>query len=448
MKQIRRATPLIDSIKSQTLSWLLTGTVFALFFSAMVAWVNLRTSAEYSAEVEAQSMARSFRSEILGGDIKNSENQMRQALRMNPQESIKVLDANLNDIFSESARKVEWPQELRTENLIWKGPFDFIAAVPIYFDQEQSSLFGYIAIKRHPQLNWSLLITIFGSLMAGQFLFAWIYRVSLMRVGSSLSRQLGSITGDGAVGDDELSDDHIVEFHDVRRAFRKAAEEINALSANGNRALNLRRVAHDIRSPLTAFSLVIKSLGEIPEPTRDLLEMAYRRMEVITTDILAERNHETIAVGSLRENFEDLLTEKCTEHAARDVSWSFKFEAEDALTLNVSISTLMATISNLLNNAAEASPRGGMIRLEVRSNPSHLVIAISDEGPGIPLSQQPLILAGGLTSKQNGNGIGLSTAKRFAEAHSGHLTMSNRELGFEVELTLALAKEGSANVTA
>jgi signal transduction histidine kinase len=400
----------------------------------------LRTSAEGSALLEANAMARSFRSDILSGQIKGSELQMRRALNLKAGESIKVLDEKFSEIFAESEKPL-WPKQLTDGHVQWTGLFRLATAVPVYFDQEGSALFGYVALNRNPAFNWSLLLTIFGSLMFCQFAFAWLYRHSMVRVGSSLTRDLESLAVDLGRFDsiaENASAEQISELNEVKLAFHRASKEIAALNASRSSGKNLRRVAHDIRSPLTAFSLGIKSLGDIPKPTRELLEMAYRRMEVIASDILSEKNHSTIEVSGLRKHFEELLTEKSAEHAAREVSWAFKFECEPGAAINVSLSTLMSTVSNLMNNAAEASPRAGMIRLEVRSNKTYFSVAVIDEGPGIPLSQQPFILAGGVTSKEKGNGIGLSSAKRFAEAHSGNLILTNRDFGFEVELTLAL----------
>jgi signal transduction histidine kinase len=430
---------LTDSLKARTAGWLITGTLFSLLFSAVVAWVNLRTSAEHNVQLEVHAMASSFRGEILSGQLKSAESKMRRALALKGKETIKILNPEMEDAYYNVGANNSWPDRLKSGQALWSGMFDIKAAAPLYFDQDRRSLFGYVALNRMPELNWNLVLSIFGSLMFGQLIFALFYRASVVRVGTHLSRQLETLSENLEKFEFiDIQEEKIAEIDKIRAAFRRATSEIDSLNASGK---GLRQVAHDIRSPLTALSLGLQSLKEIPTPTRELLETAYRRMDLITSDLLtASKETRSTRVKDLRAHFESLLNEKCAEHVERSLSWGFKFECDETALTTLPLAPLTRTISNLLNNAAEASSSGQLVRLEVSADAVFLKIAVIDEGPGIPHEAREGILAGGISTKPNGHGLGLSSANKFARMHGGRLLFRSLEKGFQVEVQVALSK--------
>lgn len=85
---------------------------------------------------------------------------------------------------------------------------------------------------------------------------------------------------------------------------------------------------------------------------------------------------------------------------------------------------LVQTLSNLINNAADASPDG--IEVEGRNDGKFLVIDIRDDGPGI--SEEVAAQAGRqpVTTKHSGHGVGLLLANATIERLGGRVSVSNR----------------------
>lgn len=78
-------------------------------------------------------------------------------------------------------------------------------------------------------------------------------------------------------------------------------------------------------------------------------------------------------------------------------------------------------VLNLLDNAADAAPPGGSVRVRTRSSDGAPVLIVEDDGPGIPLEIQPRMFDPFFTTKQEGTGLGLSIVQRIVEAHNASL---------------------------
>jgi signal transduction histidine kinase len=100
-------------------------------------------------------------------------------------------------------------------------------------------------------------------------------------------------------------------------------------------------------------------------------------------------------------------------------------------------------ISNLISNAHKYSPKGGLIRIEIRREQEDQVIRVVDEGPGINEDELEAVFSpyyrGKLadTSPVQGSGLGLSIARYLTELHEGTLSVaSGVEKGSIFELKL------------
>jgi two-component system sensor histidine kinase KdpD len=109
-------------------------------------------------------------------------------------------------------------------------------------------------------------------------------------------------------------------------------------------------------------------------------------------------------------------------------------------------------VVNLLENAAKFSPDGGTIGLAAERRGDEIRIAVSDRGPGVPPGEEerifdPFYRPGGRFDSGGGAGLGLSIARRMAEAQGGAVRYAPREGGgsvFELRLPAASAGERPA----
>jgi signal transduction histidine kinase len=102
---------------------------------------------------------------------------------------------------------------------------------------------------------------------------------------------------------------------------------------------------------------------------------------------------------------------------------------------------LERVFANLVSNAIKFTPSGGRVTISSKIDPRGIVVAVTDNGPGILPEEVPFIFAkyrrAVNTARQDGAGLGLFIAKSLVEAHGGKIDVHSdpgRETRFEVFL--------------
>ena len=80
---------------------------------------------------------------------------------------------------------------------------------------------------------------------------------------------------------------------------------------------------------------------------------------------------------------------------------------------------LRQILINLVLNAVQASPDGGVVRLWIRSDGRHAAVDVEDEGSGVPEDAQARLFSPFFTTKSKGVGLGLALSRRLAREARG-----------------------------
>jgi signal transduction histidine kinase len=102
-------------------------------------------------------------------------------------------------------------------------------------------------------------------------------------------------------------------------------------------------------------------------------------------------------------------------------------------------------LMNLLTNAAQAiGDRGGTIRVRAQSSDTRVLLAVSDDGPGIPAEFLPRIFDPFFTTKDvgEGSGLGLSIVHGIVERHGGHIDVDSKP-GQGTTFTISFPRPGA-----
>jgi two-component system phosphate regulon sensor histidine kinase PhoR len=206
-------------------------------------------------------------------------------------------------------------------------------------------------------------------------------------------------------------------------------------------------VSHELRTPLTAIQGYVEALQDDvpPEPGEagrflEIIARQASRMERLVRDLLRlarlEAGHEPVdpAQTDLESLFADVVTEL---EGALDAKHQRVVSEVDppARTLFVDGTKLHDALRNLVENAVAYAPSSTTIELAARHGDDHVVITVSDEGPGIPEADLTRIFERfyrvdkARSRESGGTGLGLSIVKHLVEMLGGEVTAANRPSG-------------------
>jgi len=90
-------------------------------------------------------------------------------------------------------------------------------------------------------------------------------------------------------------------------------------------------------------------------------------------------------------------------------------------------SRLQQALINLLTNAAQASPEGGEVVLRVWRHGDEVVLAVADQGPGVPPEDREAIFTPFFTTKKGGTGLGLAVTSKIAQGLGGRVEVDDNQ---------------------
>src|ERR1041385_4726334 len=240
------------------------------------------------------------------------------------------------------------------------------------------------------------------------------------------------------------------EFEALRQALRELATALDAarereLEAERLRAFRevARRVAHEIKNPLTAMRIAVDQLGRTAERS-DGRTMAVEVLEA-ETQRLNQLAKEFAEFGRLPEgpksevDLVDLLIDLGRSAVPPEVDVSVRANGEPCKLLG-HYDPLRRAFANLLRNAAEAMGGRGSIEIAVSRDGAGRAVTIADHGAGIPDDLRQRVFEPYFTTKQDGTGLGLALVRQTIEAHNGSITVAETPGGgatFSIVLTAA-----------
>ncbi|TNF23320.1 MAG: HAMP domain-containing histidine kinase [Deltaproteobacteria bacterium] len=206
-------------------------------------------------------------------------------------------------------------------------------------------------------------------------------------------------------------------------------------------------IAHELKNPLAAISGLSVLLARKAEPgSREaeqlevLVGEAKRMGRVLEEFLNFSRPLSDIAVAdtALAPLLRDVVAihEGLAERAGVKVRLDL---APDAV-VPCDPRKVRQVVTNLLQNALEVSPSGGVITVTLRTAAAGAEILVDDAGPGLDPSVGDQAFRPGVTTKGGGSGLGLTVARSIAEQHGGTVRLDDRpEGGCRAALTLPAA---------
>jgi len=229
----------------------------------------------------------------------------------------------------------------------------------------------------------------------------------------------------------ESGEGQIVLLHDISdtHRMRLQVERNERLAAMGEMVAGL---AHQLRTPLAAALLYV---GNLSQPELGPVERAkvvdrtlerLRLLERLIRDMLLFARGDT----QLRQQFGACELAAELTHTlepvarARQVNFVDRCECPEAQ-LTGDRKALAGALTNLLENAVQATPADGSVELSVARCGEDVSFTVSDTGKGMDEALLDRIFEPFFTTRAEGTGLGLAIARSVARAHGGDIEVSS-----------------------
>ena len=207
-------------------------------------------------------------------------------------------------------------------------------------------------------------------------------------------------------------------------------------------------LAHEIKNPLSVIRMNMDLLAEdLPEDTSQrerrllnkvqIVQAQCQRLQNLLDDFLKFIRVQKVDLkaGNLNEQIQRVLdfVEPKAEQARVEIH---RFLDLDLPSTMMDAPRLYAALLNLVLNAMEAmGPEGGNIWVHTRQTSNRVILALIDDGCGMNQETLRHVFEPFYTTKQDGSGLGLPTARRIIEGHGGRIGMRS-EPGRGTQFTL------------
>ena len=215
--------------------------------------------------------------------------------------------------------------------------------------------------------------------------------------------------------------------------------------------------AHQLRTPLTAVKwgvkLLIDGTSKSVKMDEDLLNKVYisnERMIRLVNDLLnvsvieAGKTRYVFALGRFREVIKTIDNNFKKPFKERGLKFIKALPPELPI-LRMDRDKIIFVLENILDNAVKYTPRNGQIKLTVKVQSHDLMVAVEDNGVGIPENSQERLYTkffraeNVMRMQTEGSGLGLFIVKKIINAHQGKINITSQEgKGTKVEFTLPI----------
>ena len=203
-------------------------------------------------------------------------------------------------------------------------------------------------------------------------------------------------------------------------------------------------ITHDLRSPLTAiygFVGLIDRVGPINEQQAEFIHHIQSSVHHITSLI-----NDLMDLGLLEAGYdiqmEDVNLKDIVGQSIEFIDYQMNSKMQELVrTIPEEVPVILGNplhlqrmVTNLLENAIKFTPPFGKIKVQCRTEANQLILEVADNGPGIPLDDQPHVFekfyrANNLSRDIPGTGLGLSIVKSIVDKHHGRIWLESSPLG-------------------
>jgi two-component system, NtrC family, nitrogen regulation sensor histidine kinase NtrY len=223
-----------------------------------------------------------------------------------------------------------------------------------------------------------------------------------------------------------------------------------------------KQIAHEIKNPLTPMKLNVQQLLKSWKDKAPGFEDKIETFSKSQVEYIDDLSSIASAFSSFAKLPGTILSEvnlpdqvKTTLELFKDtenIEFRIKLPRESKVIIYADKEHINGIFSNLIKNSIQAIPAGskGVINLLMEVSRDKVLVSVSDNGSGIPLSLRKKMFTPNFTTKSSGTGLGLSIVKKYVEEANGRIwfeseTDKGATFFMEFPLKYTVEKPGNSN---
>jgi len=233
------------------------------------------------------------------------------------------------------------------------------------------------------------------------------------------------------------------ELGSMANSFNIMAEKLETNISAHKRLL--ADVSHELRSPMTRLQMTLGLITKTLNNENKANEYIQRcEQEVMQLDSMINN---ILSLSRIENNAQQLRIEKADLHNLLSISKDnmkflserksidITFELNSQTIIDVDQTLFTCAMDNILTNAIRHSSDKSVITINCHFKLKHIVIAVSDEGSGVPINELEKIftpfyrVSEARDAETGGTGLGLAITKHIIEMHKGKVSAQNNHSG-------------------
>jgi len=289
----------------------------------------------------------------------------------------------------------------------------------IYKSQGMSFNFGL----EEESFNYVYLLEL--AFMIGVFvLSAWLYfifiSISDKYLFSPLRYIMSSLSQGGKIDCQKINVSELVQLATEINSFQERTKRAEELEKKESLFKLAKQVAHDIRSPLTALQSLSFTSQVLEHEKRVLIDSSLSRISEIANNLLDQGAECPIRPVSVLEILRGIINEKNLKFSNIGKFVRFEGVLRNNLFVEINACEFRRAVSNLIDNAIDASS-SAVVDVNIEKVDQKCLISFKNDGSGIDSEILKFIGTKELTTKKDGNGLGLMQVNNFVSASGGKL---------------------------
>lgn len=190
-------------------------------------------------------------------------------------------------------------------------------------------------------------------------------------------------------------------------------------------------LAHEIRNPLSGIKGYAQLIGKKPQEARNAgfaqgIVKETLRLETLVNELLAYAGSDS-SLPTLVDLHDVIFgAVPLIRHEAEEQRVTVVAECPEGVRVSGNRDKLGQVLLNLMKNALQAMPDGGLLRIRGELSGKDATITVSDSGHGIAPADMGRVFEPFFTTKARGTGLGLPLCKKIIEEHKGKIAVTSK----------------------